>query len=150
MLESAPERIATATGGATPEQLQMSPEQGAWSANQVLAHLRSCADVWGACIGRILAEDHPTIQTVHPNTWIKQTNYPDHEFHDSLISFTQQRSELLEILEQLPPDSWTRGATVIGTGKPREHTVFMFARRMALHECEHFGQIERVIQSVRS
>ena len=46
-----------------------------WSATEILAHLRSCADVWGDCIAAILAEDRPTLRAINPTTWIDRTNY---------------------------------------------------------------------------
>jgi len=57
-----------------------------WSASDVLAHLRSCADVWGGYMMRILAEDRPTVHAVNPTTWIRQTDYPDLDVHTSLRS----------------------------------------------------------------
>lgn len=53
----------------------------------MLAHLRSCADVWGNCIAAIIAEDTPTLRAVNPTTWIKKMNYPELEFQPSLRSF---------------------------------------------------------------
>ena len=50
MLAETPPRIAALTAGLAPAQLRTAPNQGEWSANDVLAHLRSCADVWGNCI----------------------------------------------------------------------------------------------------
>lgn len=45
LLEETPERITTATAGLTPAQLRTAPTTGAWSLNDILAHLRACADV---------------------------------------------------------------------------------------------------------
>jgi hypothetical protein len=52
----APGRIATVTGGVDRAQLSLG-SSGEWSALEVLAHLRTCADVWGGCISRIIRED---------------------------------------------------------------------------------------------
>ena len=64
------------------------PEPGEWSARDVLAHLRACADVWGNYIMVILNEDQPTFKAVNPTTWIKQTNYLEQAFAPSLETFT--------------------------------------------------------------
>ena len=56
-LAAAPTRIAALTEGLTPAELRAAPGEGEWSATDVLAHLRACADVWGGCIARLLAED---------------------------------------------------------------------------------------------
>lgn len=55
ILAQTPQRIAALTADLTPAQLRTPPAPGEWSANDVLAHLRSCADIWGGCIRRLLA-----------------------------------------------------------------------------------------------
>ena len=74
-LAQTPPRIDALTAGLAPAQLQTAPMPGEWSANDVLAHLRACADMWGSCIATIIAEDTPTIRAVNPRTWIKKTDY---------------------------------------------------------------------------
>ncbi|MDQ3547997.1 MAG: DinB family protein [Chloroflexota bacterium] len=98
LLADTPPRIAALTDGLSPAHVRTTPNDGGWSANDVLAHLRSCADVWGGCIATMLAEDRPTLRAVNPTTWIKQTDYPDLEFQPSLRSFTTQRADLVTVL----------------------------------------------------
>jgi hypothetical protein len=144
MLADAPARLAGITEGLPPAQLLDPPEPGAWSARDVLAHLRACADMWGQYILQILSEDRPTIKAVNPTTWIKQTDYRELEFQPSLQAFTTQRAELLAVLKPLAPEAWSRTATVTGAGKPRERTVYTYAQWLANHEHSHFKQIERI------
>jgi hypothetical protein len=47
---TATRRTAALTGGLAPAQLQAVPAPDQWSATEVLAHLRACADMWGGCI----------------------------------------------------------------------------------------------------
>src|SRR5512134_2700605 len=61
-LADAPPRIDESIVGLTETQLHAAPGPGEWSANEVLAHRRSCADVWGDCIVKILNQDTPTIR----------------------------------------------------------------------------------------
>ncbi len=68
LLTETPRRIAALTAGLAPAQLHATPNHGEWSANDVLAHLRACADVWGKCIAAILAQDTPTLRAVNPTT----------------------------------------------------------------------------------
>jgi hypothetical protein len=145
MLAEHPRRIAALTGGLTSAQLHSAPGPGEWSANDVLAHLRSCADVWGSYMMTILAEDRPTIRAVSPRTWIKKTDYPAQEFATALRSFTAQRAELLAVLEPLPPPGWSRPATVSAVGRVYERTVLDYAERLVRHEQEHVRQIERIV-----
>ncbi len=50
LLAEHPARIVSETKGVRPALLNATPPDGGWSANDVLAHLRSCADVWGDCM----------------------------------------------------------------------------------------------------
>jgi hypothetical protein len=90
------------------------PEE--WSANDVLAHLRACADVWGNSIETILTQDDPVIGAVKPRTWIKKTDYLEQEFQPSLLAFTRQRTGLVKTLEGLAPKDCSRTANVTGAG----------------------------------
>jgi hypothetical protein len=148
MLAASPARLADLTEGLPPAQLLAPPEPDEWSARDVLAHMRACADMWGKCIAEILSEDRPTIKAVNPTTWIKSTDYPKQEFQPSLRAFTQQRAELLGVLQPLPPKAWARSATVTGAGKPRERTVHTYAEWLANHERPHIKQVERIVNTM--
>ena len=148
LLVEAPLRLASLTSNLTQAQLHTSPSLDEWSANDVLAHVRSCADVWSKCIMTIIAEDTPTIRAVNPTTWIKQTNYPELEFQSSLRSFAAQRAELLAVLHSLPDEGWLRVARVSGAGKVLERTVLFYAQWLARHERTHVKQIERIANAM--
>ena len=149
MLAAAPPRIAAATSGLAEDQLHAAPNVGEWSANEVLAHMRSCADVWGGCMLEIITHDAPVLRAINPRTWIESTDYLELEFQPSLRAFTTQRSELLAIVERLAPLDWSRSATVTGAGKPLVRTVLSYAEWLAVHERPHIKQIERIAKAVR-
>lgn len=150
ILRDTPPRIAGITSILSPVQLRTPPEPGEWSANEVLAHLRSCADVWGGYIMHILAEDRPTYRAVSPRTYIKKTNYNELEFQPSLDAFTAQRNGLLAVLETLPPESWERSATVTRSGKVFEYTILYYADGLARHEQLHINQIKQIVNTLRT
>ena len=148
LLADHPQRIASVTAGLAPARLRTPPSSGEWSANEVLAHLRSCADVWGNCIAIIVARDMPTIRAVNPRTWIHDTDYLEQEFQLSFQAFAAQRTDLLEFLKSLAPEAWSRAATVTGAGKPLVRTVHSYAQWLATHERPHIKQIERIAKVV--
>jgi hypothetical protein len=149
LLEETPARIADLTGGLTADQLHASPDPNndAWSANDVLAHVRSCADIWGGSIMTMLAQDNPTIRAINPRTWIKRTDYPQQDFRQSLDAYTSQRADLLAALKALPPDSWSRGATVTGAGAVLHRTVLSYAQWLARHERPHVKQFAHIAET---
>ena len=144
LLESAPIRIAEATANLSEAQLHTAPGPDEWSANDILAHLRACSDMWGKYIQRILAEDSPTFRAINPRQWIKKTDYLDLNFHPSFESFSAQRADLLSILKPLPQKDWARSATVTGAGKPLILTIHSYGDRLAIHERSHVKEITRL------
>ena len=147
LLAEASPRIASATKGVSAAHLRAVPPGDEWSPNDVLAHMRSCADVWGDSIRRVLAENEPTIRAINPRRWIRDTNYPDLTFGPSFRAFAKQRAGLLDALRPLPAKAWSRTATVTGAGKPLRLTVHHYVDRLAVHERAHVKQIERMVRT---
>ena len=148
ILQEGPSRIAEAAANVPANLLHVPPGADTWSANDVLAHLRACADIWGGCIEAILAEDSPTIRAVNPRTWIESTDYVEQNFRKSLQAFRGQRDNLLSLLHSLPSDDWSRRATITGAGKPLVRTVHDYADWLAVHERPHVKQIQRTVLAV--
>lgn len=138
ILDETPRRLAAAASRADEARARFKPDPKSWSAVEALSHLRACADVWGGSIESMLAEDEPSLPDIHPRQWIKQTNYPDLAFMESLHAFSRQREKLLRLLNSLTFEQWERVAWIRG----RRHTVFTQARRMTKHEAEHCVQVE--------
>ena len=147
LLKTTPRRIASASRGLCDKELNWKPAADSWSVNEVLAHLRACADVWGESIKKILKQDNPTFRYVSPRTWIKKTNYMDLDFEASFLAFRKQREDLLKILQALPQEDWLRRANVKAATKLRDETVRSYARRLADHEAGHCEQIDRVLHA---
>jgi hypothetical protein len=149
-LPETPLRITAMTTGVTPANLRMSPAAGEWSATEVLAHLRSCADVWGNNIVRIIREDTPEWVAVNPRSWIEKTDYNDLRFAPSLRAFTKQRAALMAALGPLPRKGWSRVALVSGGAPTCERSVLYYAERLARHERTHVKQIGRIITALQT
>jgi hypothetical protein len=146
-LSETPKEIARIVQGLSEQRLQRRPEADAWSAQEIVAHLRACADVWGRSIDRMLAEDRPTIRYVSPRGWIKKTDYLQQNFDDTLRAFSEQRAVFVTTLRRLNSNNWTRGATFTGTTLGRAATVFSYATRIADHEERHLDQLRRTVTS---
>jgi len=149
LLARTPPHLASLSAGLTPAELRSAPLPGEWSANEVLAHLRACSDMWGKCILAMLAEDMPTLRAINPRAWIKRTDYLTIDFQPSLDSFSKQRAALLDVLGPLPPEGWSRKAMVKGAGKLLEKSVLDYAERLARHERPHLKQVERIVHTQR-
>jgi hypothetical protein len=145
MLSETPKQIARIARGRTDRQLHRKPLPDAWSARDIVAHLRACAEVWGRSIDRMLTEDHPTIRYVSPRGWIRRTDYLERSFRDSLQEFSRARAALMETLSGLHATGWSRRATFTGTTLGRDATVLTYAKRIANHEVGHLDQLRRTL-----
>lgn len=145
LLTETPQRIAAASDGLEIAQLHKRRDKKTWSVNDILAHLRACADVWGGSIEAMLAEDNPTLPSVHPRDWAKKMGYSKVAFPDSFSDFKNQREQLLGRLQGFALEDWSRTAVING----RQHNIFSQTRRMALHEAQHCEQIESLLEETR-
>jgi len=147
LLAATPNRIAAATRDVENTRLHSRADENTWSANDILAHLRVCAELWTKSMIAMLEQDHPTLRYVSPRTWINKTNYRELDFHESFAAFAAQRSELLKLLGSLSIQQWSRGVDFTGNTQGRNHNVFTYMRRMAQHENEHCAQIEALLRN---
>jgi len=144
-LARTPVRIEAAATRLRAEQLPARPAEGAWSANEVLWHLRACADVYGEQVARIVEEDQPRWRHVSPRARMKRTRYDELPFADSFAAFQQQRIELVERLEQLPPQAWQRFAFVRTEKGEAPVSLLQRLSGMAQHEAVHCDQFEALV-----
>jgi hypothetical protein len=140
-LEATPRRIAAAVAGQDEARLRANTDRQTWSAVEILAHLRGCADVWTQSIYAMLNEEHPSLPLQDPRRWAKAMRYASLDFQPSLQAFSLQRAELVRVLHTIPEDKWNRTCDIGG----RTHSVFSQVRRMALHESEHCAQLEALL-----
>lgn len=141
LLEETPQRISIVTCGVDESRLQFKADKKSWSVNDILAHLRSCSDLWSHSIYAMLAENEPVFSDISERKWAKVTRYAELPFAESFQAFSLQRENLLHVLRVLPFESWERSALI----NERKPTVFSQARRMARHETEHCQQIEELL-----
>ena len=140
-------RIETATRGMPSERLYLRSEEEPWSVSDIMAHLRTCSDVWGKSIIAMITQDHPTLRYVSPRSWMRKPPYADQEFATALEAFTQERQKLVEMLADLDEADWACRGTFTGTSpRQRDQTVFSYAERLANHEQRHLDQIESLLQ----
>ena len=144
LLAETPRSIAAATKNIDGARLNDKPDRKSWSANDILAHLRSCADVWTHSMYAMLAGNDPVLSDINERKWAKVTGYADVPFTESFQAYLLQRENLLRVLKALPFEAWEKSALIFG----RKHTVFTQARRMAKHEEEHRDQMESLLQGI--
>lgn len=139
-------RLEELTRGASEKALATVTDYG-WSVSDQLAHLRSCQEVLGGNMLRIVREDRPAWKGTAPT--VRQKEYFGAKFGPALAAFRSLRAEILEVLEPLPAAAWERTATVSAPpGKVYENSVLYYGDWMARHERGHIRHIARVLRDV--
>jgi len=142
LLAEAPVRIERATAGADAARLHRRTADEPWSVNDILAHVRSAADVRERFIDAMATGEHATLRYVSPRSELRKTDYVDRTFAENLAAFRTRRADLLDRLAGLPADDWTRGSLI----RDRSETVASYVRYLTEHETAHCEQIEALLR----
>lgn len=143
-LAAVPRLIAALAAGHDETRLTSRADAKTWSASDVVAHLRSCAEVRGKWIAAMLDRDHPTVRAVSPRSAFRK--YVDRDFAVSLKEFADERAALVQRLGGLEDASWARGLTFSGASRKRtEQTLAQCATDLLRHELVHLEQIREIL-----
>ena len=134
-----PARIALAVAGWSTERLRISPGAGAWSASDILAHVRASDDIVAPRIYMTLARDNPPLLAFDERRWAEIADYHVADFQASLAAFTVRRSEMARVLGRLTPAEWQRAGTHEARGSL---TLAAIVESLVAHEEEHCAQLE--------
>jgi hypothetical protein len=91
-----------------------------------------------------LLADEPWIASIHPERDLgKLLQFDRLPFAELMAYFGLRRVVLLRVLESLTEEKWSR--CIREAGKQRKESVYWRARGIALHEWEHWQDIETKI-----
>lgn len=143
-LAAIPKLIAGILAGHDEARLTWRPDEKTWSASDVLAHLRSGADVQGKWIAAMLDRDNPTLRAVSPRSAFRK--YVDRDVAASLEEFAAERAALVKRLRALDEADWKRSLTFTGAS-PRSSnpTVAACAWGLVQHEKVHLQQLRDLL-----
>ena len=147
LMAETPVRMERATFEIAPDLLHTRPRPGQWSANEVLAHVRACADAGTEAIREIIARDMPLL--LEPEDFRIRPEYVGLDFERSLRAFEANRTELLGLLALLPEEGWSRAARVKRKRGFQVRTLNGYGQWMARHEHGHLADIERIARVLR-
>ena len=136
-LAAVPPRIASITDQWS-DTRSLSFPSDAWSALEILAHLRASADIITHRVPAILVRDSPPLPAFDERRWAELAHYTTLDFHTSLQSFSLRRNELLHMLQHLSPDDWERSGEHELYGP---QTIFAILTTLVNHEEEHCAQL---------
>jgi hypothetical protein len=140
-LETYPIEIKSILQITSPDFLEGKPGKKNWSCVEILAHIRSCSDVWGDTIETMIRLNDSLIAYQSPRSWKYLDEYCVTPFWESFSKYDHQRKSLSDLFRRLSQEEWENHCTIKG----RKHTIYSQARRVVLHEYEHIKQFKEFI-----
>lgn len=110
----------------------------AWSADEILAHVRAADDILSYRVYALLVRDNPLLPALDERSWASMAGYDRMDFFSSLTTFTARRAELVAALQRLPLSAWQRTGIHDVNGA---FTLWTLVQHLVTHEEEHCQQL---------
>ncbi|MBI2527535.1 MAG: DinB family protein [Candidatus Rokubacteria bacterium] len=136
------DELAAAIAGPSESGLDRRPTATAWSAKDVVCHLRDVEEFYLGRIQLILANQEPTLVLLDPDRWAEDRQYSRNDALEALRAFRARRDETLKFLGALTVEQWERGATHPIRGRI---TIRNIVHSMARHDDVHLDQLRRAL-----
>ena len=162
-LERTPDELAVAIHGREDAALSRRPEARAWSAKEVMCHLRDIEEQFILRFRTMLAMVDPKFFTLgdmpsnpaewgigegegpplDPERWVEERQYLRNDTGLALSAFRKRRGETLVFLRRLTPEQWGRGSIHATLGRM---TFSDWVALMAAHDDKHILQLQRALE----
>jgi uncharacterized damage-inducible protein DinB len=157
------ETIAAAVRGIDDADLRRRPAEGAWSATEIVCHLRDVDELFRLRFHTILALDDPPILVVgataddlaawrvggavghplDPDRWAEDRQYTRADAAAAVATFGRRRGELVTFLRGLGPREWERAGVHLHRGRL---PLSEWAASLARHDDNHLDQLQRALR----
>ena len=161
-LASTPETVADALRGGAGDDLARRPAERAWSATEIVCHLRDVDELFQIRLHTILALPDPPIlvfgagpeelaawriggavgHPLDPDRWAEDRQYRRADPGAAAAAFQSRRRDLTALLRGLAPGEWARGGIHLRLGRL---TLAEWAARLAAHDDNHLAQLRRAL-----
>ena len=143
-MAGAADAVAAVVAGQPPMAFTKRPGPDAWSAVEIVCHLRDIEAFYLERIKLILANPEPTLVLLDPDRWARDRQYQRNDLYEALATFRAARAETLAFLAKLAPEEWERRAIHPIRGVV---TVRNIVHSLAKHDQVHLAQLERALAS---
>jgi hypothetical protein len=143
-LERTPADLARLMRGQSDAALSRRPAPDAWSAKEVVCHLRDAEEHLSGWIMLILTMNDPVlIEAGTAARWAEDRQYARHHAGAAWDAFGRRRDETLDLLRGLTPEQWQRSGH---HHRWRRMTVDHLLSLMAWHDDNHLDQLRRALE----
>lgn len=143
-LARTPDDLAAAIAGADDAALSRRPSAHAWSAKEIVCHVRDTEEPFLAFFQAMLDLDEPRYDDGGaPERWVDDRQYRRNDTVEALETFRRRRAESLAFLRHLTPAQWARRGIHPARGML---TLAEFAGLLAAHDGDHVDQLRRALK----
>lgn len=118
------------------------PTAAAWSATEIVCHLRDVEEAYLERVHIILANTEPVLPVLDPERWVEERQYRRHDITLALEAFRTRRTETLQLLRGLTDEHLERGGRHALRGWM---TIRRIVHGTARHDEEHLDQLQRAL-----
>lgn len=136
-LRATPFELARLIEDKSDEQLAQPASDGEWGVVEILPHLRDWEEVYLDWIRELLEADTPALEVVDDSLWAIEHDYANEPTRDALAAFRETRDDVVQLLEEIAAEAWSRRAIHPQVG---ELTLHQLADRMCDHDARHIEQ----------
>jgi len=145
-LERTPSDLARVMRGQSDAALSRRPAPDAWSAKEVVCHLRDAEEHLSGWMGLILANDDPAlVESAGAARWAEARQYARHHAGAAWDAFGRRRDETLALLRALTPRQWQWFGHHQRRGRV---TIDDLLSLMAWHDDNHLDQLTRALRGL--
>jgi len=157
-----PQTMAAVVRGGGDDQLRRRPAERAWSATEIVCHLRAVDGLFQVRFHTILALVDPPIlvfgaspddlvawriggavgHPLDPDRWAEDRQYRRADTAAAVAAFARRRGEIVTLLSGLGPREWERGGIHLRRGRL---PLAEWASRLARHDDTHLDQLRRAL-----
>ena len=161
-LDRRPHELDDLLRGRRAPSLRIRPAERAWSATEILCHLRDVEELFQVRFQTILALDEPRIlvfgasatdlapwrirshdeHPLNPDRWAEDRQYARSDPHEALASFSRRRRSVVTMLTALGESEWARRGIHLSQGPL---SLLEWVARLAAHDANHAEQLVRAL-----
>jgi hypothetical protein len=115
-------------------------DEDAWSAVEVVCHLRDAEEIALDRVRRMRDEYAPLMDDYDQASLAVERRYNAQSLPEAVEAFAGLRAQMLAIIESLDEDGWSRPGII---GDAGELTIFSYLTHRVMHDAVHLAQIGR-------
>lgn len=141
-LEEMPARVRALVEGLSEDEIVRKPSDEEFSATENVCHLRDIEEEgYSVRIRRLIDETEPHLADLDGARLAAERDYNRQNMTEALARLTRARSQNVEALRELSPDSLLRCGTFEGAGPI---TLGQLLFMMREHDADHIKELERL------